>query len=42
MNGYFRTHDAEFTVAVQLNTGTEDMPVEDAQAKSHSIASSRT
>lgn len=33
MNDYFRTHDAEFTIAVQLNTGAEDMPIEDAQAK---------
>ena len=31
MNDYFRTHDAEFTLAVQLNTGVE-MPIEDAQA----------
>jgi hypothetical protein len=33
MNDYFRTNDAEFTVAVQLNTGLEDMPIEDGQAK---------
>ncbi len=33
MNDYFRTHDAEFTIAVQLNTDAEDMPIEDAQAK---------
>ncbi|MGI4829037.1 MAG: catalase family protein [Janthinobacterium lividum] len=30
---YFRTHGAEFDVQIQLNTGLEGMPIEDAQAK---------
>ncbi len=29
---YFATHDAEFSVRIQLNTGLDDMPVENAQA----------
>ena len=29
---FFATHDAEFSVRVQLNTGLEGMPVENAQA----------
>ena len=33
MNDYFRTQPAEFTLAIQLNTGLEEMPVEDAEAK---------
>jgi hypothetical protein len=32
-NAYFRRQAAEFIVAVQLNTGLNDMPIEDAQAK---------
>ena len=32
-NAFFRTQDAEFKVAVQLNTGLEEMPIENAQAK---------
>ncbi len=32
-NAFFRTQAAEFNVAVQLNTGLDDMPIEDAQAK---------
>ena len=30
---YFKTHDAEFDIVVQLNTSLEDMSIEDAQAK---------
>lgn len=33
MNAYFRTNPAEFDVRVQLNTGLDDMPIEDAQAE---------
>jgi hypothetical protein len=33
MNAYFREHPAEFELRVQLNTGLEDMPIEDAQAE---------
>lgn len=32
-NAFFRTQPAEFIVAVQLNTGLDEMPIEDAQAK---------
>ena len=32
-NQFFRTDPAEFIVAVQLNTGLDRMPIEDAQAK---------
>jgi hypothetical protein len=31
-NEFFRTQPAEFIIAVQLNTGLEQMPIEDAQA----------
>ncbi len=30
---FFRTEAAEFIIAVQLNTGVDNMPIEDAQAK---------
>ena len=30
-NEYFRSHSAEFDIKIQLNTGLEGMPVEDAQ-----------
>ncbi len=33
MNAFFRTHPAEFSLRVQLNTGLDSMPIEDAQAK---------
>ena len=33
MNAYFKANPAEFELRVQLNTGLEDMPVEDAQAE---------
>lgn len=33
MNEYFQTNPAEFELRVQLNTGLEDMPIEDAQAQ---------
>lgn len=33
MNTFFRTNPAEFELRVQLNTGLDDMPVEDAQAE---------
>ncbi len=33
MNEYFRTHAAEYELRVQLNTGLDDMPIEDAQAE---------
>ncbi len=33
MNGYFKTNPAEFELRVQLNTGLEDMPIENAQAE---------
>ncbi len=33
MNDYFKANPAEFELRVQLNTGLEDMPVEDAQAE---------
>jgi hypothetical protein len=29
-NAYLRTHDAEYSFQVQLNTGTDEMPIEDA------------
>ncbi len=32
-NDFFHTQPAEFIVAVQLNTGLDEMPIEDAQAK---------
>ena len=32
-NEFFRTQPAEFMVAVQLNIGLDQMPIEDAQAK---------
>ncbi len=32
-NDFFRTEAAEFIIAVQLNTGVDNMPIEDAQAK---------
>ncbi len=32
-NAFFRTQPAEFNVAVQLNTGLDTMPIEEAQAK---------
>ncbi len=32
-NEFFRNRSAEFKVAVQLNTGLDEMPIEDAQAK---------
>jgi hypothetical protein len=32
-NAFFRVQTAEFAVVVQLNTGAEDMPVEDAKTK---------
>jgi hypothetical protein len=33
MNAYFQSNPAEFELRVQLNTGIEDMPIEDAQAQ---------
>ena len=33
MNDFFRTNPAEFDLRVQLNTGLEDMPIENAQAE---------
>ena len=33
MNAFFKQNPAEFELRVQLNTGLEDMPIEDAQAK---------
>ena len=33
MNAYFKTNPAEFELRVQLNTGLDDMPIEDAQAE---------
>jgi hypothetical protein len=33
MNLYFKSNPAEFELRVQLNTGLEDMPIEDAQAE---------
>ncbi len=33
MNAYFKTHPAEYELRVQLNTGIDDMPIEDAQAE---------
>ena len=33
MNAFFKTHPAEFEMRVQLNTGLDEMPIEDAQAK---------
>ena len=33
MNTFFRNNPAEFELRVQLNTGLDDMPVEDAQAE---------
>lgn len=33
MNTFFRTNPAEFEMRVQLNTGLDDMPIEEAQAK---------
>ncbi len=33
MNDYFNLNPAEFDLRVQLNTGLEDMPIEDAQAE---------
>lgn len=32
-NEFFRSRNAEFIVAAQLNTDPEKMPIEDAQAK---------
>jgi hypothetical protein len=32
-NAFFRRQTVEFVVAIQLNTGLDDMPIEDAQAK---------
>ncbi len=39
MNDFFRTHPAEFDLRVQLNTGLEDMPIENAQAEWSETAS---
>lgn len=33
MNDYFKSNAAEFELRVQLNTGLDDMPIEDAQAE---------
>ena len=33
MNSFFQSNPAEFDLRVQLNTGLDDMPVEDAQAE---------
>lgn len=33
MNGFFKNNPAEFELRVQLNTGLDDMPIEEAQAK---------
>ena len=33
MNAFFKANPAEFELRVQLNTGLDDMPVEDAQAE---------
>ena len=33
MNAYFKTNPAEFELRVQLNTGLDDMPIENAQAE---------
>ncbi len=33
MNAFFRTNPAEFELRVQLNTGLDEMPIEEAQAK---------
>ncbi len=33
MNAFFKDNAAEFEMRVQLNTGLDDMPIEDAQAK---------
>lgn len=33
MNSFFKENAAEFELRVQLNTGLDDMPIEDAQAK---------
>ena len=33
MNEFFRSHAAEFDLRVQLNTGLEEMPIENAQAE---------
>ncbi len=33
MNAFFKNNPAEFEMRVQLNTGLDDMPIEDAQAK---------
>ena len=33
MNEYFKTHAAEYELRVQLNTGLDEMPIEEAQAE---------
>ena len=33
MNSYFKSNPAEFELRVQLNTGLDDMPIEEAQAE---------
>ena len=33
MNAYFKSHPAEFELRVQLNTGLDEMPIENAQAE---------
>ena len=33
MNDYFKAHPAEYELRVQLNTGLDEMPIEEAQAE---------